>query len=51
MTRKNFEAIAHVLREHSASAELVAAMAKLLAETNPSFQYLRFVDAALGEAK
>lgn len=51
MTRKHFNAIAEVLREHSASDELVADLARVLAETNPGFNYLRFIQAALGDTK
>ncbi len=51
MTRKHFNAIAKVLREHRASDELVADLARVMAETNPNFQYMRFIEAALGETK
>lgn len=46
MTRKHFEAIAHVLNANMAPHELVEDFADMLEQENPRFDRYRFVDAS-----
>ena len=45
MTKKDFIAIAKVLKYNKASPVLISEMAKMLAGTNPAFDLERFVKA------
>lgn len=47
MTRKHYRAIAALLHEHSATADLVTAFADWLTGLNPSFDRRRFLAMAL----
>ena len=46
MTRKDFEAIAHILDANVADEGIVLDFADMLAEQNPRFDRARFIDAS-----
>jgi hypothetical protein len=46
MTRKDFEAIAHILDANIAEEGLVLDFADMLAEQNPRFDRARFIEAS-----
>jgi hypothetical protein len=46
MTRKDFEAIAHILDANVADIGIVLDFTDLLEETNPRFDRARFIDAS-----
>ena len=45
MTKKDFIAIAKVLKDNKASPVLISEMAKMLAQSNPAFDLERFAKA------
>ena len=47
MTKKHFEAIAAILREHNDKASIINALAFEFAKFNPNFDAERFVKACL----
>lgn len=51
MTKKHFEIIAKVLREHDDKASIINALAFEFAKFSPNFDAERFVKACIGEKK
>ena len=47
MTKKHFEAIAKILREHNDKASVINALAFEFAKFNPNFDAARFVAACI----
>lgn len=48
MTKKHFIELAQILKEHNASEDMVKDVANFCAKDNPNFNFLKFMEAALG---
>lgn len=51
MTKKHFEIVAKVLREHDDKASIINALALEFAKLNPNFDATKFINACIGEKK
>ena len=51
MTKKHFEAIAKILREHNDKASIINALAFEFSKANPNFDATKFIKACIGEKK
>lgn len=51
MTKKHFEIISKVLREHDDKASIINALALEFAKLNPNFDATKFINACIGETK